>query len=672
VSKLRHFPRACCIVAALALATVALGSCNLAKNQMVYDRAAEKDLQDYRDALAPQHLPEDAGAAVPEFESVIATPKDLTLPTPLVTVSVNQTVSLRDLMFELAEQADVDIEMDPQIHGSIIFTAKERPFNDVIDRICQMAGLRYQFENNVLRIELDRPYVKNYKIDYMSISRKSTTGINTGISSASGGDTNSANAGSNSKIDNAYDGDLWKDIDAGLKQILAASDSYLSLATLSDPTAMPIEAPAPTPVAPPPLPAAAATPAPAAAPAAAVTSAAPAATPAAAAAPAAAGAAPAAAAAPAASAPAAAGAASSPTAAGAPAAAGAAATAAAAAPVPATVPPPIAPPSLSVSTGSSGTPSTSPAATYSISKQTGIISVFATERQHKLVQKFLDTYRHASMTQILIEAKVLEVSLSDQFQAGIDWTAATRNLTHLGFASISLPSLPASEPTFTAKLDFGHGWAPIVSALSTYGSVRALSSPRVTVMNNQPAVVNVAENLVYFNIKATVTPATDTAAATTTYDVTQKSVPEGVLLNVVPTANMDTGEVILAVRPTISKKVGEVEDPSLSLAGVVDPPPNAIPEMSVQEIDSIVKMQSGQTLVMGGLMRDSNVQNHQGAPVLGDIPLVGAMFRNHNDDVEKSELVIFLKATIIPGSNVDEMDRSLYKKFSNDRHPSQL
>ena len=88
--------------------------------------------------------------------------------------------------------------------------------------------------------------------------------------------------------------------------------------------------------------------------------------------------------------------------------------------------------------------------------------------------------------------------------------------------------------------------------------------------------------------------------------------------------------------------------------------------MSVQEMDSILKMQSGQTMVMGGLMKDNNTVSQLGVPVLGDIPGVGALFRSHGDRMQKSELVIFLKASIVPGSNVEEMDRKIYKQFGND------
>lgn len=599
------------------LATVSLGSCNLAKNQLTYDRGTNQDMQDYRDGLSPEHHPagEAASNAAPEFQSVVSTPADLRLPSPLVTVSVNQTVSLHDLMFELAEQAGVDLEMDPNIHGSIIFTAKDRPFNDVVDRIAAMAGLRYTFENNVLRIELDRPYLKTYKVDFMSTGRKNVSSITTGISSSNSGSAAGATSsknGSDAKVDNTNDSDFWKDIDAGLKQVLAASDTYTTLASQDEPVAV-AEPPPPPPLGPDGKPLA-------------------------------------------------------------------------------NAPPSTLPPTLNVSTVPSAPPVKSAPSTYAISKETGVVSVFASDRQQRLVQKFFDNYRRQALTQVLIEAKVLEVDLSDQYAAGIDWGTLSANLTRLvssGTASFPAP-VPAVSATptgaFTLNLDLGHGFKPVISALSQFGTVRALSSPRVTVMNNQSAVVNVATNLVYFNITATTTPGTTTGtAAVTSFTSTQQSVPEGVLLNVTPTVNPDTGEIILAVRPTVSKFDQNVVDPSIDLniasaavasgqsaaTAIAALPSNlgAVPQMSVQEIDSIIKMQSGQTMVMGGLMKDGNTVAQQGIPILGDLPGIGALFRGHSDDVEKQELVIFLKATVIPGSNLQDMDRKVYKQFGNDTRP---
>jgi general secretion pathway protein D len=254
------------------------------------------------------------------------------------------------------------------------------------------------------------------------------------------------------------------------------------------------------------------------------------------------------------------------------------------------------------------------------------------------------------------------------------------------FPSPGLVTSPQAGTAFTTTLDLAHGFKPVITALSTFGTVRSLSSPRVTVVNNQSAVVNVAKDLVYFSTQVTVTPSTAQGVPpTTSFNTTQQSVPDGVLLNVTPTANPDTGDIILTLRPTVSKQVGTVTDPVIALNVVgeggaqglnnytqltqLDPSIGQVPEMFVQEIDSTLKMQSGQTMIMGGLMKDGNTVNQAGVPVLGDIPGIGAIFHSHGDNVTKSELVIFLQASIVPGTNVQDVDRKLYKEFGNDTRP---
>lgn len=591
-----------------------LASCQLAKNQFKdHDRSAEASKQMYRDIMAPVHLPEDNKESIPDFQPIVSTPAELQLPSPLVTVSVNQTVSLRDLMFELAHQADVDIELDPQIRGSIIFTARERPFNQVVDRICEMSGLRYRYENDVLRVELDRPYVKNYSVDYIASARKQTSSISTEISlSSAAGDTTEggSSGGSSSSVTSSLEGDLWKEMSDGLEQILTASDTQISLATLRDPVAQPVNPlPQPQPYNPedpnsvaPPRP-------------------------------------------------------------GDP----------RVAPLPASQSP-----TLNITTPAAEPLVPNAPATFAITKQSGIVSVFASDRQHKLVKKFLDAFRLRATTLVLIEAKVLQVDLNDDFATGIDWQQI--NLTGLATAAAGfpLPSLtPTPSGTFTGAIKAGDVQAA-VQAISRFGTVRALSSPRVTVLNNQPAIVNVAQNNVYFEFDVQITEGTTDLAPRIAIDSTQKGIPEGVLMTVVPTANPDTGEILLTVRPSISKITGFIQDPTIPLALVfngIDPsnaPPNQIPEVAVQEIDSVLRIQTGQIMVMGGLMRDSNSVETQGIPILSDLPLVGKAFGSHVDRVEKSELVIFIKAQIVPGSNVDDMDRKLYKTFSQDRRPARM
>jgi general secretion pathway protein D len=588
-----------------------LSSCELFKNQLEYDRGAARDRQDYRDVLAPQPVPpEDTSANdIPDLQPMVSTPEELRLPSPLVTVSVNQTVSLRDLMFELAHQADVDIELDPQIHGSIIFTAKERPFDQVVDRICEMSGLRYTYKDNVLRVELDRPYVKNYSVDFVNATRSSSSSIKTSLSlSEAAGDTTSGSGGggSDASVSTSASGDLWADLNAGIEQVLTASDTHVSLATMDDPVATPVSplpAQSADPSAPPPLPGDASV-----------------------------------------------------------------------APLPAARSP-----TLNVSTPKGEPVIPNAPATFTISKQAGIVTVFASERQQKLVQKFLEDFRRRATTQILIEAKVLQVDLSDEFATGIDWSQM--NLTGLSTwsAHLPIPELsPEASGTVTGVLRTGNDVNAAIQMISRFGTVRALSSPRVTVLNNQPAIVNVAQNNVYFEFDVQITEGTDSNPPRITVDSTQKGIPEGVLMTVIPTANPDTGDITMTLRPSVSKITGFIADPTvpLSLAfNGLDPslaPANQIPEVSVQEIDSTLRLRSGQVMVMGGLMRDGNQVEDQGVPVLADLPWIGKAFANHKDKVTKSELVIFLKAQVVQGSNVDDMDKKVYKQFGMDRRPARM
>lgn len=602
-------------VALGAIVMLTLTSCELSKNQLTYDRAGELDRQDFRDTLSPREVPDVEFADVPEFTPVVATPEELRLPSPLVTVSVNNTVSLRDLLFELAEQADVDLELDPQIRGSVIFTAKDRPFDEVISRLCEMAGLRYTFEKNVLRVEVDRPYNKNYNVDYVNTLRTSASSMRGGVELGGGGGETGAttSGGSSASIESTYDTDVWEELQTNIEQILASTDTYTSLATLADPVVTPIST-----FAPPPMP-------------------------------------------------------SNPE-------------------DPSSVPPILpgspqvdqmsaaVPPTLQVNAGMAEPLVPNPPATFSISRQSGMLSVFASERQHRAIKKYLDEFSRRLTTQVLIEAKVLQVDLTDEYATGINWDEI-KLFNDIRF-SANFPTTgltPSSSGGVTLTMDNGD-ISTIVTAISRFGTVRALSSPRVTVLNNQPALINVAQNNTYFSFDVETEDDSDTGQTRFTVDSEQRSAPEGVIMTVLPSANPTTGEILLSLRPSVSRITGSINDPTIPFILVsqgLDPtqdgvPTNNIPQVSVQEIDSMLKLQSGQVVVMGGLMRDGNTVTDTSVPVLGDLPYVGNLFKSHNDTVEKSELVILIRAQIVAGSNVDDVDRELFQKFSGDRRPARM
>ena len=589
----------------IAIILITLQGCSLAKNQMQYDRSAKKTMQDYKDALAPKPMPEKQDAFIPEVQPYIADNSIDKIEYPLVSVSVNQTVSLRDLLFELADQAKIDLEMDPQIRGSLIFTVRDRPLDEVIDRIANMAGLRYKLEENLLRIELDRPYLHTYNVDFLNFTRKITSDTNLTVSVISESETK---VGSGSAINTKVETDFWDDIETNLEQILSSTDTHISLATLDDPVAQPRAAET----------------------------------------------------------------------------------------TPDTfeaenvsdIPPPVL--NITAPPTASAPQDPNPPATFSINKQTGIISVYATEKQHKLIEKYLGDVKKSVSTQVLVEAKILQVELSDEFSTGIDWQSVVGNLDITGLvdigANFSQPAFspPVAGSNFTLKFKSGSDLGAVVNALSRFGTVRALSSPRVTVLNNQTALLNVVENKVFFDFDIDITPATATTAGQTSIDSTIRSVPVGVMLSVIPTIDFKTGEITMMLRPTITSLAGEQNDPSITLAvAAADPATvanlnldqlsNVIPELGVQEIDSVVKVQSKETIVIGGLMVDKNDTEIVGVPVLSSLPYFGRLFGSHKDNITKSELVIFLTATILPGSGVkDTTDRDLYKNFSMDRRPARL
>lgn len=239
------------------------------------------------------------------------------------------------------------------------------------------------------------------------------------------------------------------------------------------------------------------------------------------------------------------------------------------------------------------------------------------------------------------------------------------------FSRGNLPSTNSGLQFLLVKDDIGAA----IDALSEFGTVKALASPRVTVVNNQSAVLNVAKNVVFFEIDIDVTTDSGQSQTEVTSDV--KTVPEGVLINVAPSIDVENNSILMAVRPTITN-IGEFKrDPGIEFvkasAGIVDDTlVNEVPVVQVQELDSVLRLNSGEIMIMGGLLQDRTVSTQNSVPVLGEIPFIGKAFSSQSDSVKKSELVIFLKATILDGSNVHNTDKDLYKMFSHDRRPARM
>ncbi len=611
---------------ALFVSVIFLSGCELSENHLKMDRAANLELQDFRDGLEERVSREEEerkNAAfeddIPSLQSYIAQPSENLKPMPLVSISVNQTVPLRDALFELAQQASYSIELDPRISGSIIFTARDSPFDTVVRRISEIAGLRYTFDSDVLRVELDTPYNKSYKIDYLSYIRTNTSSINNDITVVSGSD--GANTGSKFESSSESEADFWGELETNLSQLLGVRAGSGNLRTESDPQLVAVDQ-NPVPVDP-------------------------------------------------------------------------VVVQGENGETIVQVQPPEATlqvTSLPTSTGTSSSGRDNddePVSSMAVNRQAGIVSVYATERQHEEVRNYMNLLRRSVTAQVLIEAKIMEVSLSDEFATGIDWNvvsqfggelilglnSAAGNGLGQGFGARPTFDPAISNPNTNFALGYvGNDITAVMDAVSRFGTVRALASPRLTVLNNQSAVLNVARNQVYFDLDIDITTTDNTIQ--TDIDSEIKNVPEGILINVLPSIDLDSRTVSMALRPTITRIDEFVDDPSVQFvtaANNIQGVQSRVPVVIVQEMDSVVRMNSGQALLMGGLMQDRTASTHQGVPILSEIPLFGSLFRNHNDKVSKTELVIFIKATIIDdGGNIHDLDRDLYRRFSGDRRPLRL
>ena len=305
------------------------------------------------------------------------------------------------------------------------------------------------------------------------------------------------------------------------------------------------------------------------------------------------------------------------------------------------------------------------AAAVIVNPESGIISVRATSRQHEKVQEFLELVGGSSKRQVLIEATIVEVTLNDTYQSGVDWSALglnglgysiRQNFTGANLANAPLFSIAYSNPNAAA----GGSISSSVKLLDSFGKTRVLSSPKLMVLNNQTALMKVVDNEVYFTIKADTV--TNQTTSTTTFTTTQNVVPVGFIMNVTP--QISEGDMVtLNVRPTVTRRIGTKNDPNpaLAAANVV----SEIPVTQTREMESVLKIASGQTAVLGGLMLDSFEGTRDGLPVASRIPVFGDLVSYRKDIAVKKELVIFIRPMVIRDASVDG-DLAAYRRFLPD------
>jgi len=275
----------------------------------------------------------------------------------------------------------------------------------------------------------------------------------------------------------------------------------------------------------------------------------------------------------------------------------------------------------------------------------------------------------SAQRQVLIEATIVEVSLKDQYRAGIDWSKTlqgavgwTIDATGGVSGSTSNALAGALAPFVKATYNGSNGFKAAIDLLESFGNTKVLSSPKLMALNNQTAILKVVNNLVYFSVQSQqgTLSSTGSVLQPATFTTTAHTVPVGIVMTVLPQIN-DNGIVSLTVRPTISRRVGEAIDPNpdLNSAGVT----NAIPIIQVREMESLLQVQSGQTVILGGLIQDDTNNARDGLPVLSRPEGIGAVFGQHERMNSQTELVIFLRPIVVSSPTLESDELRQFQRL---------
>jgi len=476
-------------------------------------------------------------------------------------------VKVQELLFALARDAKLNIDVHAGITGTVTLNAIEQTLPQLLSRISKQVDMRWELDGPNLIVMPDSPYLHTYRIDYVNMERTSTgtvgvssqIGTGAGTTGAGGGAAGGTGGGNSSSttVRNTSDNKFWATLEKNIKDILHETDKVL-------PTGGPSFQPRAAPPGP----------------------------------------------------------------------AGASGVA------PETTTPNI---------------SFREAAAVMVNAEASLVIVRATSRQHEKIQEFLDQVLANAKRQVLIEATIAEVQLNNQYQQGIDWSALrVRGLTSLLVTETGrtsgLPSTPGFPSILTVNASRGN-ISGILQLLESFGNVRVLSSPKISVLNNQTALLRVVDNIVYFNVQVTVVPGSITTLSTTATNTTPVTVPVGFVMNVTPQIS-DNDTILLNVKPTTTRLVKFVPDPN-PIFTAPNVPQNLIPQLRMREMESLIKVNSGQIAVLGGLIEDSVNDIEDTIPIINSIPIIGSLFSSRNRNNTKTELVVFLRPIVVKDPSID-------------------
>ncbi|MFC3123044.1 pilus (MSHA type) biogenesis protein MshL [Agaribacter flavus] len=293
-----------------------------------------------------------------------------------------------------------------------------------------------------------------------------------------------------------------------------------------------------------------------------------------------------------------------------------------------------------------------------VSPQAGLVTVRALPDEINTIERFLSVSEQNLTRQVIIEARILEVVLNDEYQQGINWQQVAGNIgsTDLQFSSAATAltnGISASLGGVTSLSFINQDFVGVLDLLQTQGNVQVLSSPRVTAINNQKAVIKVGDDE-YF---VTEVSSQNTITATSTSVIPNIELTpffSGIALDVTPQIDK-SGSILLHIHPSVIETEEQEKVVTLNEERIVLP----LAQSTIRESDTIIRAQSGEIVVIGGLMQSITSQEETKTPLLGDIPVLGNLFKNKREKEVKKELVILLKPTVVEnGTWKRELERS--------------
>ncbi len=320
--------------------------------------------------------------------------------------------------------------------------------------------------------------------------------------------------------------------------------------------------------------------------------------------------------------------------------------------------------------------------------EAGILTIRATKRQHQQVRAYLRTVMQIVTRQVLIEATIVEVELAKSFQMGIDWARLSNAAQQSGWsvaqslgskaarfnaetgaweANNSKNALGQNNGNVALLLSYINPFSRLgnlsasVTLLEQFGKTRVLSSPKLMVLNNQTAMLKVVDNLVYFTIQSQISQSNSTNGANLqSVTTTANTVPVGLVMAVTAQVNSQR-RVNLSVRPTVSRVLRYIEDPNPQLVTGTGRIVSSIPEIQVREMESVLNIASGHVAILGGLMQDDGRDLTDSVPGMSALPVIGQAFKGKSQANKKTELVVFLRPTVIGMADVNSGDMQAFQ-----------